>query len=70
MKTVDMQYMNWKGSVSLRRILPHHVWYGKNEWHPEEQWLLRAFDIEKNAWRDFAFSGIQSWKPATDGKAQ
>jgi hypothetical protein len=23
--------------------------YGATEWHPEPQWLLQAFDLEKNA---------------------
>ena len=63
MKGVIISYTNWKGALSDRRILPHHMWFGKNQWHPQEQWLLRAYDVEKKDWRDFAFSGIQSWKP-------
>lgn len=51
---VTLTYTNWKGETSERTIIPMSVWFGKTTWHPEEQWLLEAFDVEKNAMRDFA----------------
>lgn len=47
-------YTNWRGETSERTIQPKYVWFGSTEWHPEPQWLLTAFDLEKNAHRDFA----------------
>lgn len=47
-------YINYRGERSHRRVLPRRMVYEKTEWHPEEQWLLIAWDIEKQAERSFA----------------
>lgn len=51
---VEITYTNWRGETSQRTIIPRGIWFGSTEWHPEPQWLLRAFDVEKQAQRDFA----------------
>ena len=55
---VRIGYTNWKGEKGDRHIQPLQVWYGATQWHPEEQWLLRALDVEKQAERDFALKDI------------
>ena len=55
---VRIRYTNWKGETGDRYIMPLEVWYGATQWHPEEQWLLRALDVEKQAERDFALKDI------------
>lgn len=62
---VRIDYTNWRGERSVRRILPLHLRYGCNEWHKSEQWLLIAVDIDKDAEREFAMLGIHSWTPAS-----
>jgi hypothetical protein len=49
-----VHYTNWRGETSRRRIIPKSVRYGSTEWHPEPQWLLRAWDDDKQADREFA----------------
>lgn len=49
-------YRNWRGEVGERNIIPHSVWFGATEWHPEPQWLLSALDTDKGAARDFALA--------------
>lgn len=56
-----MEYRNHQGEVRKRRIVPTLVWHGTTEWHPEAQWLLRAYDLDKNAQRDFAMREIREW---------
>jgi len=51
---VELTYTNWRGETAVRKIRPLHIWFGATDWHPEAQWLLRAFDVEKQAERDFA----------------
>jgi hypothetical protein len=51
-------YTNWRGETAERSIVPIRPWFGSTEWHPEPQWLLTAFDVEKQAARDFAWAGI------------
>lgn len=53
-----IKYKNWKGEVSERVIIPHHVWFGSTEYHPEPQWLVHAWDCEKRDHRDFALKDV------------
>lgn len=53
-RPVTLTYTNWKGETAQRTIIPRRVWWGSTEWHPEPQWLLTAFDVGKEAERDFA----------------
>ncbi|WP_234911306.1 hypothetical protein [Allorhizobium taibaishanense] len=49
-----LTYTNYRGETAQRTILPRGIWFGATDWHPEPQWLLKAFDVEKGADRDFA----------------
>ncbi len=60
-KVVEILYTNYKGETTRRRVLPEKIWFGSTEWHKEEQWLLDAHDINKNALRNFAMKDIQEW---------
>lgn len=51
-------YTNYKGETSVRNIIPQEIYYGKTEWHPQEQWLLQATDVDKGAVRTFAVKDI------------
>lgn len=57
-KTLSFEYTNWEGKTAVRKVIPVKLWYGKTEYHPKEQWLLKAIDVEKNAERDFAVKDI------------
>lgn len=59
---IEMVYTNWKGETGVRRIKPLNIWFGSTEFHPEEQLLLTAIDLDKNAERTFAVCDIRSWK--------
>lgn len=64
MYEVEIIYTNWRGERGVRHIRPQRMFFGSNHWHPEEQWLLVAFDLDKQAHRTFALSGIHNWKPS------
>lgn len=51
-------YTNYKGEHETRNVYPLGVWYGTTDWHPEKQWFLHAFDIDRNGKRDFALKDI------------
>jgi len=51
-------YKNWKNETNIRSVIPEKMWYGSTDFHKEEQWFLKAFDIEKSADRDFAVKDI------------
>lgn len=58
---VLIDYTNWRGERSKRRIRPLRLVFENNEWHTETQWLLEAVDLESGAERSFAMLGIHSW---------
>ena len=60
-KQVTIVYTNYKGVTGTRKIVPIEILFGHTDWHKEDQWLLRAFDIQKNAERTFAVKDIKSW---------
>lgn len=53
-KPVELTYTNYRGETAKRTITPKRVWFGSTEWHTEPQWLLTAYDHDKQADRDFA----------------
>lgn len=57
-KAITIDYTNHRGERATRRIVPVYLWWGFTDWHPTEGWLLHAFDLDKQAYRDFAWSGI------------
>jgi predicted DNA-binding transcriptional regulator YafY len=62
-ENVIIDYTNWRGERAMRHIRPLTIRFESSEWHPDEQWLLRAVDLEKGATRDFAMKDIRSWRP-------
>lgn len=60
-QVVRIVYTNYRGETAIREIVPQRMWFGATEWHPEQQWLLNAFDVEKNAVRAFAVKDIRAW---------
>lgn len=62
---VQFTYRNYKGITALRTVRPIRLWFGSTAYHPEAQWLLEAFDLDRQETRDFAMTGMLSgWKPA------
>ncbi len=44
-----------------RTIEPIKIWFGSTQWHPQEQWFLKAMDLDKNFERDFALLDISNF---------
>jgi hypothetical protein len=51
-------YCNYQGEVSVRRVVPERIEFTSTKWHPEAQWILHAFDFDKNAVRGFAMGDM------------
>ncbi len=62
LKNVKIVYTNWRGEKSERHIVPIKIWFGNTDWHAKEQWLLKAFDVDKQAERDFSLIDIHEWQ--------
>lgn len=58
-RAVQVRYTNWRGETAVRSVVPLEIFWGKTEYHPHEQWLLRVWDVERNAERLYAFKDIK-----------
>jgi predicted DNA-binding transcriptional regulator YafY len=67
-QVVRIRYTNYRGEVGVRRIIPGEMRFAANEWHPAPQWLLDAFDLDKEAVRSFAVKDIHEWMPEDAGE--
>ena len=52
------EYKNWQNQTAIRRVNPIQIWYGKTEFHPTDQWFIKATDLDKQVERDFAVNDI------------
>lgn len=62
-QAVRFTYKNWRGEVAVRTVVPVHFWWGTTDYHPQKQWLLTAWDCDKQAHRHFAVQDINNWQP-------
>lgn len=60
-KAVSILYTNYRGKTAIRQVIPKNICFEKTDWHPDEQWILEAFDLEKNANRGFTMKDIKAW---------
>lgn len=58
---VKIIYTNYRNETSTRTIIPKKIFFDKTDWHPQEQWLIEAYDLDKKADRSFAIKDIKSW---------
>ncbi len=63
MNAVRILYTNWRGERGWRIILPRELHFKATEHHPEEQWILEAWDFIKQADRSFAMKDVELWVP-------
>lgn len=49
-------YTNYRGVTEDSVFVPESIWFGKTEFHPEHQWLLKATVLDRGepVQRDFA----------------
>ena len=57
-KVLQIVYKNYRGQTALRNILPEKIEFGKTWFHPTEQWLVHALDIDKNEKRIFTLKDM------------
>jgi hypothetical protein len=72
--TVKIDYTNWRGDRKEYVIEPliYAMYFGSNEWHTQEQWLLPANVMKdgKPTSRVFAMKNIHSWVPMWPSTAE
>jgi predicted DNA-binding transcriptional regulator YafY len=56
---MKVNYTNYKNENSDRNIIPLFPYFAANSYHPDKQWLLKAWDLDKKALRSFAVRDIK-----------
>ena len=51
-------YVNWRGERGLREAEPIEIFFGSTKFHSDTQWIMRAWDVDKNAPREFAMKDM------------
>ena len=66
--TVKIDYTNYQQQRGSRLIVPKvgGLRFMSNVWHPAPQWVLAAYDIEKDAERFFTMKDIHKWETLSD----
>lgn len=62
MQSVKFTYTNYKLVTEERHVIPRELYFGVTPVHTEPQWLLRAFDLVREAPRTFAMSSLSNWR--------
>lgn len=65
-QAVHLSYRNYRGELAIRKIEPGEVFFGSTEHHPVPQYLMLAWDYEKQAERTFAMKDIHCWIPCSE----
>lgn len=72
---VDVDYVNWRGERGERHVIPNRIVFGATKYHPDPQWLMEAYDLDKSAMRVFALldmrflDGPMPWPISPDAPA-
>ena len=59
---IKFDYVNWRGVKGERKARAIEIYHGSTEYHPEDQWLLEAMDLDKNEIRIFAMKDMSNVK--------
>lgn len=60
---VCAMYKNHRNEVAVRTFRPIRQWFGSTAFHPEAQWMVEVWDLDRNQTRDYAMAGfIGGWK--------
>lgn len=62
---VRFVYTNHRGETATRTVRPHSITFKATQYHPEPQWILVAWDIDKRTRRSFAMKDISQWEPVS-----
>lgn len=58
---IKVEYTNYRGEKGIRTIVPISFYFGSTEYHPQEQWLVKLWDVDRQAERVYALKEITRW---------
>lgn len=58
---LSFTYTNHAGDTAQRTVINPTIYHGSTDYHPEPQWLLRAYDVDKRGERIFAIANARDF---------
>jgi predicted DNA-binding transcriptional regulator YafY len=59
-ENISFDYTNWRGEKSRRRVHPIRIYFANTPWHPNTQWLMEGYDLDKKEMRDYALADMSN----------
>lgn len=68
---LTFDYTNHRGETATRRVECNGspAFWGATDWHPEPQWLLAMFCLDRKEWRAFAMKDMRNMRILKDDRA-
>jgi predicted DNA-binding transcriptional regulator YafY len=60
MRSITFDYTNYKGETGKRNAQVISIFYGSNQWHKNDQWLMEGYDMDKKDFRYFAMNAMKN----------
>lgn len=57
---LHFDYKNYRGEINYRRAVVQKIEFTSTEYHTDPQWIMRAFDLDKGDFRDFAMRDMKN----------
>lgn len=59
---IEFDYTNYRGEKGQRKAMFESIYWGSNEYHTKQQFLVSARDLDKQQNRTFAASEMENLK--------
>lgn len=60
-RRVKILYTNHRNETTIRDIVPLEIVFKSTEYYQEAQWLLRAYDLDRQDERHYSCQKIKAW---------
>lgn len=57
---IQFDYVNYKGIKGKRDVKVWNIYFGSTDFHTESQWLMKAWDYDKQDIRIFAMKDMSN----------
>lgn len=57
---IEFDYTNWRGEKARRKAKFARIYWGSNEYHTKQQFLVSAIDLDKDQLRTFAAADMEN----------
>jgi len=58
MPVLEFYYRNYRGELGYRKVQDPKLSFKETEHHKGQQWIMTAFDLDKQDFREFAVKDI------------